>query len=390
MRPENLGDATLATINRSARWALSLEKKELAVRMGVARTVSAEKRKERGTLAEAMRRRGVQQVALIRERLAARRRKEQAHLEQRARLEQARVRTVRPLLDMGTAELRDQVLAFKLLDGKKAVLRPHKRVLLDTLVCWIVEKHGAAANDCTAEEIDAAGGRRAARAPRAADAQPARKKGKPSSEELWEVDAILDARFCPKQKCRVYLVQWAPHPTTGASYRDSWEGFASFCGAGGAAPNDEIVEMIAEVDADTEALKAEREPIDERVNELCSRELSVGARVLVEPDENGAWRVAEVVERADDNKFSIKFVGGRSSAAVQVPRESIMAAPPAATRIKADDRVRVCYDERWFFGKVTSVVQGRELVKVAFEDGSTDTVPIFDAFYCADGACVAF
>jgi hypothetical protein len=145
-------------------------------------------------------------------------------------------------------------------------------------------------------------------------------------------------------------------------------------------PSEEVLACIAEIDEVTPADAAKREPFDDLVNKLLQRPVSVGVRVLVEPapDTDEVWRAGKV-QAVSPHAVTVPLDGVAQAIAAHTQTVQL-APPPLPAQFKADTCVRVAYGAQWYFGKVTTIHAGRELVTVSFDNGDEETVPSFDVF----------
>ena len=332
---------------------------------------------------------GATTIALLKERGAACERQAEALATKRLELADERVTTVSSLLALGVEQLKRQLDAFKLLDGRKGAVKPQKGAMLRLLKDWIVDKYGAGAMDCTVDELDKAAEAKAARRP--ATGEPAKKRSRKAPalrEAEGVVEAILDARA--GSKVREYLVAWEPTPLPdgGAQvWSHSWHPYACFV-VGGRQPCDELAELLREMDAVTPADCAARREHDEATERLASGSPSVGARVLVEPavESSETWASGTVRALLDGGRATVELdaAGKRKRAQeVEVESDRLWAACAAApAEVQPGFPVRVQFDDQWCFGAVARVLgASRHVLDITFDNGDKAVVPVFDVFH---------
>jgi len=386
-RPENIGIRAAAARNKSALWLLKLPVEAMAVRMEVARREGKKRARVMGTAVDALRASGLLTIPLLRARAEASKRRADEHAQLVVRLASTRVTTVRALLSMSVALLKEQRMAFKLLDGRKEVVNPAKGPLLRRLAAWLVEAHGQSAMDCTSEELDVAANAKAASGPRVAGAAGGKRKRR--AERAYEIDSFLDVRFNEVTGQREYLAEWAPGEE-GQSWPADWLAYSNFT-VDGAEPSHELKECIAELDAVTAEEEAARSAVDEYVNALVAKVLCDGESVLVEPpaDDESTWLVGTVREVSEQG-VTVELEGG-SAGTQAYPRDRLVSAPPALlpSRVKRHACVKVAFDGVWSFGKVTAAQ--KYLVSIQFDDcepNSPQTLPSFDVFRAGSTDCL--
>ncbi|KAJ1626346.1 hypothetical protein T492DRAFT_210412 [Pavlovales sp. CCMP2436] len=341
-RPEIIGIRAAAARNKSALWLLKLPVEAMAVRMEVARREGKKRARVMGTAVDALRASGLLTISLLRARTEASKRRADEHAQLVVRLASTRVTTVRALLSMSVALLKEQRMAFKLLDGRKEVVNPAKGPLLRRLAAWLVKAHGQSAMDCTSEELDVAANAKAASGPRVAGAAGGKRKRR--AEHAYEIDSFLDVRFNEVTGQREYLAEWAPGEE-GQSWPADWLAYSNFT-VDGAEPSDELKECIAELDAVTAEAEGARSAVDEYVNALVAKVLCDGESVLVVPpaDYESTWLVGTVREVSEQG-VTVELEGG-SAGTQAYPRDRLVSTPPALlpSRVKRHACVKVAFD----------------------------------------------
>ena len=384
MLPHNLGTLVSACKNKTARACCEMGSSALSDRMQVAHNIGKRLRLANGTRLDILRRQGEHTIPLLKARGAAARERQRVRAELEQTLASKRVRTVSALLPMGLVGLKEQLQAFKVLDAKKGAVKAAKAPLLAKLVEWLVEKYGAAANDCTPDQIRAAAAEKAARGPRGEGSAPSGKRKR--GAELYSIDGILDAKFCLEMMARLYLLEWT-RDASGRAHPASWETYASLA-PDGTDPSPEVAELVGEVDrvSDDEA-DAQLEH-DARVNALLADSPGVNERVLLEPVDDESWR-SGVLVREDESDLIVHVDGPRGGSEESFARTRVLRAPPPVPdELLASACVRVAYDGRWYFGQVLRLNRGRELITIKFDNGDLETVPAFDVFHADRMLCV--
>ena len=388
VRPENLGGNAAATRNQTGTWLLALDPTRRAAIMKVARAFGKKRALAMGSQQSQWSSQGATTIALIKERGAAYERKAEAIATKRLELADERVTTVSSLLAMGVEQLKRQLDAFKLLDGRKGAVKPQKGAMLRLLKDWIVDKYGAGAMDCTVEALDKAAEAKAQRRP--TTGEPAKKRARKEnlSEAEGVVEAILNARA--GSKTREYLIAWEPTPLPAGGVQvwpPSWHEYECFV-VNGRQPCAEIAELIREMDAVTPADWAARGEHDEAAERLASVIPSVGARVLVEQAaDSETWASGTVRALLDGGRATVELdaAGKRKRAQeVEVDGDHLWAAPACAAapaEVQPGFPVRVQFDDQWCFGVVARVLgASRHVLDITFDNGDKAVVPAFDVF----------
>jgi hypothetical protein len=172
---------------------------------------------------------------------------------------------------------------------------------------------------------------------------------------------------------QMFRIFWAPKD--GVVYEPSWVYAASI------SFNDDTAEEVAaynRIDEGDADLLAQ----DQRVNALCEAELTVGARVIVQRP--SALAAGKVTELAEDGSAVVLVHNKGRAAASTFSRDAVLSFAPTPTSAQADHPVRAIYPDAsgshrlWFYGVISGVSRGGELVDVKFDDGSSDTLAVYD------------
>lgn len=358
--------------------------------MKVARAFGKKRALQMGSQQSQWSSQGATTIALIKERGATHERQAQALATKRLELADERVTTVSSLLAMGVEQLKRQLDAFKLLDGRKGAVKSQKGAMLRLLKDWIVDKYGAGAMDCTVDALDKAAEAKAQRRPTTGEPSKKRARKETLSEAEGVVEAILDARA--GSRVREYLVAWEPTPLPAGGaqvWPHSWHAYECFV-VNGRQPCAEIAELIREMDAVTPADCAARREHDEATERLAAGSPSIGARVLVEPavESSETWASGTVRALLDGGRTTVELdAAGKRKRAQEVELESdrLWAAPACAAapaEVQPGFPVRVQFDDQWCFGVVARALgASRHVLDITFDNGDKAVVPAFDVFH---------
>jgi len=229
-----------------------------------------------------------------------------------------------------------------------------------------------------------------------------------ASKRWCEVEAVVEARVNQRRKTREYHVRWCGGEETWVPYR------SFLLGKDTPQVSADLDAQVARLDALSSVERSAQAVVEDEQRAAIFAILCVGCRVLVdEGAERGffAGSVLDVTEAVDGEWITVSIDGERSPQVVR--RCRVLAAPPP-TALRERALVCVAYpstdreameqgavgrgnapasllcssscgrirastltlqDEndmppmRWFFGKVTRVYLGRELIDVQFDNG---------------------
>ena len=308
------------------------------------------------------------------------------------RLRALRVSTVAQLLALSSEALLEQLRVFKLVDkvDLKLTGASSKIARLRVLQEQLVAKYGAAAGSCSEEELAHAAGRRAS----SSKAGAKRKRKVPAKwSGEWTIESVVGAKTV--KGVRLYLLSWEGTDDDGNDWEESWHQYDVLLvdddGGGGKAIHPEIDARIAELDTPTEDEVIEISAVGLEQHEACTCMLAVGDRVLLDSADEG-WLAGRVSELAGgmvhvDIDANLRHAG--QSDRLIVPRNGDLYKARAQTMLTSGQFVRVCVDEdcapgeeeRWFYGKVTTVHPGGELIDVLLDNGeSLPQIPTWEVF----------
>ena len=308
------------------------------------------------------------------------------------RLRALRVSTVAQLLALSSEALLEQLRVFKLVDkvDLKLTGASSKMARLRVLQEQLIAKYGAAAGSCSEEELVQAAGRRTSSAKPGAKRRrklPAKWAGE------WTIESVVGAKTA--DGVRLYLISWEGTDDDGNDWEESWHQYDVLLvdddGDGGKAIHPEIDARIAELDTPTEDEVIEISAVGLEQHEACTCLLAVGDRVLLDSADEG-WLAGSVGELAGgmvhvDIDANLRHAG--QSDRLIVPRNGDLYKARVQALLTSGQFVRVCFDEdcapgeeeRWFYGKVTAVHPGGELIDILLDNGeSLPQIPTWEVF----------
>ena len=230
-------------------------------------------------------------------------RKEREVEEERQRLESVRITTIAQLEGLSPQALLEQLRVFKRVDGIDIKLSASSSKLSRILVLndLIATKFGAAAGRklTQAQAVTLAGCRVRSEGASSSRSTAGGKRGR---NELWEVDAVVGARWTAAGG-REYLIRWtAINPATNEKW-ETWSNANNFYHNG--AIHHEIAEQVAELDKVNAAEQLANERNDLEVEKLETCALAMGDKVLY--DGKHGFRTGTVKSIATSGELTVRL-----------------------------------------------------------------------------------
>ena len=274
-------------------------------------------------------------------------------------------------------QLKDQVRAWKFVRKADVMLSESmksKRTLLSTLCLLLGITPSAAAMDAALK--------RKARASGAS-----RKRSRTPSTGMWDVDHIAGA--VTVDGVRKYIIIWKRAEGADEDEDDGREWLVTYDDLlvdddGEATIHAHLEQQVAEFDAVSEEDLGILAAMAERVNHALAATLAAGDRVLVDLRERG-WARGEVVS-ANANGLTEVLVDGAASATrflrndllTCIPAEDLQGfSEGACVRVAFSDDNATLTEKRWYYGRITSIDERKELCTIDFDNGEDCTCPLY-------------